>query len=213
MSKNDSEILSESIAGFDTETVDLTLKNMDDGLEVESEASNWTGQENRRGPDAKNSPEIVETISSRRVKNVTTTWGTVVVSCGVGGGAPRNQITHSSESAEIRCGCSERMRCCRRVSLHIDVSVKILDREQATDLETDLGEVVLRTGGGETVVKAAGETTVGDGEDTDSDVEDDDRAKREQIGASVGVDDPKPAARGLAGVEKVCLRCCFGNRV
>lgn len=54
---------------------------------------------------------------------------------------------------------------------------------------------------------------VGDGEDTDPDVEDDDRARRNQIGASDGVEDPTPAARGLTGVEKVCFRRCFGNRV
>ena len=54
---------------------------------------------------------------------------------------------------------------------------------------------------------------VGDGEDTGPDVEDDDRARRNQIGASDGVEDPTPAARGLTGVEKVCFRRCFGNRV
>ncbi|KAF2608887.1 hypothetical protein F2Q68_00043677 [Brassica cretica] len=43
---------------------------------------------------------------------------------------------------------------------------------------------------------------VGDGEDTDPDVEDGDRARRNQIGASDGVEDPTPAARGLTGGQR-----------
>ena len=39
----------------------------------------------------------------------------------------------------------ERVRCCPRVSLYIDVSVDVFDREQSTALEADLGEVVLGT--------------------------------------------------------------------
>ncbi|KAH0944107.1 hypothetical protein HID58_003744, partial [Brassica napus] len=39
------------------------------------------GPGNSRGPDAKDSSEIVETISNRRVKSITTMWGVVVVAC------------------------------------------------------------------------------------------------------------------------------------
>ena len=47
--------------------------------------SDSTGLENSQGPDAKESPEIVETTSDGRVKYFTTVMGKMEVACDVGG--------------------------------------------------------------------------------------------------------------------------------
>ena len=47
--------------------------------------SDWTGLANIHGLDAKESPEIVENTSDRRVKYFTTVMGKMEVACDVGG--------------------------------------------------------------------------------------------------------------------------------
>ncbi|CAH8363603.1 unnamed protein product [Eruca vesicaria subsp. sativa] len=54
---------------------------------------------------------------------------------------------------------------------------------------------------------------VGKGQDTAPDVEDETTLQSERRGASDGVEGPTPAAKGLTGVEKNCLRWRLENRV
>lgn len=61
------------------------MTKCDDGSSVEGDATmglegnKGLELDNSRGPDTKDSPEIVEAISSWRVRTITTVWGVVVV--------------------------------------------------------------------------------------------------------------------------------------